>query len=180
MLAPTDSRRRSVRTGLFVLVAAQIAVVGHVVGGGMAPDLTELAAMSALLILALRPLAVRRYRFPALLTAMAGTQLGFHLVLTVAAAGHPGMGAVDPVRMIAFHAAAALLAAGLLAHGDRLWFALHGWLTRQLPRPAIIAPVTATPGWTAVVDRGGRTLRARLVGSTVSRRGPPTEPAPSC
>lgn len=180
MFAPTDSRWRSARTGAFVLVAALIAVVGHVVGGGMPPDLPLLVAMGGLLVVALRPLAGRRHRFPVLLAAMVGTQLAFHLVLTVATASHPGMDHIDPVRMVAFHAVAALVSTGLLAHGDRLWFALHGWLTRRLPRLDSRPAVLRRESWTAVVDRGGRILRSRLAGSAVSRRGPPTEPAPSC
>lgn len=178
-MSPTDGRWRSVRTCAFVLVAAQIAVTGHVVGGGMAPDLPLLLAMSALLVLALRPLAIRRYRFLVLLAAMAGTQLAFHLVLTVAAASHAGMDHIDPVRMLAFHAVAAAVSAGLLAHGDRMAFALCGWLTRRLPRSAPTPWIHLEPSWTAVVDRAGRLLRSRVVGSSVNRRGPPTEFAPS-
>lgn len=179
MSTPTDGRWRSVRTSAFVLVAAQIAVSGHIIGGGVPIDLPLLVGMSALLVVALRPLAVRRYRFPALLAAMAGTQLAFHLVLTVAAAGHAGMEHIDPVRMLTFHAVAGVVSAGLLAHGDRLLFALHGWLTRRLPR---LVPAPAIPGelsWTAVIDRAGHALRSRVAESSVNRRGPPTECVPS-
>ncbi|MEP6980744.1 MAG: hypothetical protein ABJA16_08290 [Nakamurella sp.] len=179
MSIPTDGCWRSVRTSAFVLVAAQIAVTGHVIGGGRPTDLSLLVGMSALLIVSLRPLAVRRYRFPTLLAAMAGTQLAFHLVLTVAAAGHSGMEHIHPIRMLTFHAVAAVVSAALLAHGDRLLCALHGWLTRRLPR---LVPVPAIPGeisWTAVIDRAGHVLRSRVAESSVKRRGPPTECVPS-
>ncbi len=178
MLAPTDGRWRSVRAGLFVLIAAQIAVLGHIAAGGTPPDLPLLAVMSGLLLTGLRSLATRRHSFPVLLAAMAGTQLAFHLVLTLA--DHHPAGGHDQGRMLAFHAAAAVLSAVLLAHGDRLLFALHGWLTRRRPR-LLTAPLPAVAvRWTAVVDRAGRVLRSRLSGSTVWRRGPPTECAPSC
>ncbi len=180
MRAPTDSRWCAVRTGAFVLVAAQIAVVGHIGGGGAPPDLPLLALMSALLVAALRPLAVRCHRFPVLLTAMVGTQLTFHLILTITTAGHTGDCPIDPLRMSVFHAAAALVSACLLATGDRILFALYGWLSRRLPRvcpaPAVLNVLT----WTAVVNRAGASLRPRVAGSSVLRRGPPRRCAPSC
>lgn len=178
--APIDGRWRSVRAGAFVLIAAQIAVLGHVIAGGTPPDLPLLVVMSGLLVAALRSVATRRQRFPILLAAMAGTQLAFHLVLTLADAHHGSPGHDDPVRMLAFHALAAVVSAGLLAHGDRMLFALMGWLARRRPRPRIVDPVVSTAGWTALVDRAGGVLRSRLAGSTVSRRGPPAEFAPSC
>ncbi|WP_111768156.1 hypothetical protein [Nakamurella deserti] len=180
MSAPTDGRWRSVRAGAFALLAAQIAVIGHLAGGGTPPDLPLLTAMCALLVVALLPLATRRQRFPALLVAMAGTQVGFHLVLSLAGTHHPVSDPGDPILMLAFHVLAALVTALMFSHGERLLFALHGWLTRLRPRLGALPPVAATAAWTAVVDRAGRVLRSRLTGSSVSRRGPPTEPAPSC
>ena len=178
VLAPTDGRWRSVRAGLFVLIAAQIAVLGHIAAGGTPPELPLLAMMSGLLLTGLRPLATRRRTFGVLLAAMAGTQVTFHLVLTLA--DHHPAGGHDQVRMLVFHAAAAVLSALLLAHGERLLFALHGWLTRLRPRLLTVPQPRDTRLWTAVVDRAGTTLRSRLTGSAVWRRGPPTEPAPSC
>jgi len=180
VLAPTDGRWRSVRAGAFALLAAQIAVVGHLAGGGVPPDLPLLTAMSVLLVIALRSLATRRQRFPALLAAMAGTQLGFHVVLSLAGSHHPASDHGEPVGMFVFHALAALVTALMFSQGERLLFALHSWLTRLRPRLDVLPPVAVTAAWTAVVDRAGRVLRSRLTGSSVSRRGPPTESAPSC
>lgn len=181
MLAPTDGRWRSARAGLFALVAAQIAVLGHVVAGGTPPDLPLLTVMTALLAFALRSVADRRRRTPELLAAMAGTQLVFHLVLSLADAHHMGGGHADPTRMLAFHVLAGVVSTGLLGHGEQLLFALYGWITRLRPRLTAAATPVGTPAsWTAVVDRAGIVLRSRSVGSTISRRGPPAEFAPSC
>lgn len=180
MSDPTDGRWRSVRSGAFVLIAAQIAAVGHIAGGGTPPDLPLLAAMSAVLMVALRSVATARRRFPVLLAAMAGTQLVFHAVLTLTDAHHATAHHDDPVRMLVFHALAALVSASLLGHGERLLFAIHRWLVRHRPVLPAVRVVGTVPGWTPVVERGGRPWRPRVAAAAVSRRGPPAEPAPSC
>ena len=136
--------------------------------------------MSALLLVVLRSVATRRLRFPTLLAAMSGTQVVFHLVLTMAGSHHAATHE-NPLPMVAFHALAALIAAGLLAHGEKLLFALHHRLIRRRLFAVVTGPVAPSAGWTAVVDRAGHALRSRLTGTTVSRRGPPAaELAPSC
>lgn len=174
MAPPTTGRWRSARAGAFALLAAQISVTGHVIAGGTLPDLSLVLAMTALLAACLSGLARQRRGFGSLLAMMAGTQVVFHLLLTLGATQHP-MAQSDshPARMWVFHAVAALLSAALLAHGEQLLFALHGWLHRlrptlpQRPRPLLRL------SWTAVVDHQSVPLAERLIGAAVSRRGPP-------
>jgi hypothetical protein len=177
--ASLDGRWRTVRAGAFVLIAAQITALGHVAGGGSPPDLPLLATMSGLLLAALRSLTTRRRRFPVVLAAMSGTQVLFHFVLALSDA-HTPSGATQPLRMLVFHVVAAVTAAALLAYGDQLLFALHGRLRRLLPRVALAAPIAVVATWTAIAERAGRRLRSRLDRSSISRRGPPAELAPSC
>lgn len=180
MPAPTTGRWRSVRAGAFALLAAQITVLGHLVAGGGAPDLTLLVAMSLLLVGCLRGLGGRRHGFGPLLAAMVLTQVVFHLLLTLAEARHPMPGGQDdhPLRMWLFHAVAALVSAALLAYGERLLFVLSGWASRLIPQRASVPAVSGINCWIAVVDRQGTTLRDRLVEGALHRRGPPVGVVP--
>lgn len=180
MIGPTTGRWRTARAGAFALLAAQIAVFGHVIAGGSPPGLTLLAAMSALLVGGLRGLCRQRRSFRELLTAMAGTQVVFHLMLTLAGSGHdPGGPHGDhPLRMLVYHAAVAMLTAALLAHGEQLLFALHGWISRLVPQ--VTPPRRVAPGqfWVAMLDRRGHEVRDLFNSGSLSRRGPPAAPAP--
>ena len=186
MPAPTTGRWRSVRAGAFTLLAAQITIAGHVLAAGSPPDLTLVVAISALLVVSLRSLGRQRRGFGVLLGAMAGTQVVFHLLLTLSDTRHPMGLPIGPtvptddhsVQMWVFHAAAAVLSAALLAYGETVLFALFGWLHRLLPRSVPPRPVAEPRSWIAMLDTDSR-LRDRLVSAACYRRGPPLGPVPA-
>lgn len=162
----------TVRATLFALIAAEVAAVGHLVGGGSAPDLPLLAGMSALLVCSLRPLSDRRAGFAVLLGTMGGTQVVFHWVSSLAGAPHSHAG--SGWRMWLFHAAAAVVSATVLAYGERLAVSLATWRKRRRPaappRPQRQAetPSGGLPRPDVPVRRG-----ARIATRPATRRGPP-------
>ena len=167
-------RWRQLRAGGFAVLAGQISLAGHVVAGGQLPDLPLLIAMTALVAGCALGLARQQRGFWPLLITMSITQLVFHLTLTLNDSRH-GMLDADPhpMRMLVFHAVAAVLAAGLLAFGEHLLFRLLGWLSRLIPRrPA--GPMAATGTlWTAILQVTRVLLARAEAGTPLSRRGPP-------
>lgn len=158
------ARARSALIATGVLVAT---LTAHSWASGQLPDALPLA-LAALLATALGSAIGERRRAPASLIALAfGSQVALHLVLAVGGHGH---GALLPgPAMLAAHAAAALLIAGLALEADRVITALRRLLASMapalpaLPSPAapVLVPTLAHP----IVPARDRTW---------SRRGPPT------
>lgn len=178
------------RGGVLGLVAMLVTYVGHVLAGGDPVAVRELVVpvvVSAGLCLML---SRRRLSFLALLTALGGSQVLFHLwflradLLTTGAHSstssmtmgqmHGGLG-----LMIAAHAAAAVVSALLLLVcedglwdllallASRLWVAVSTVVaTPRRPCLQRVAATTAVPSWTSW-----------LVGSVQPRRGPPAAAA---
>lgn len=169
-LDPTGPGWRLVRSGAFTTLAAQICITGHVLGGGELPDLPLVAVLTAVLYGAVSGLARTRRGFWPLLATMAGSQLLFHLALTLNPHGMPA-GDPHPVRMWLFHGLAALAGAALLAHGDRLLFALAGWFRRLLP---VVTAARAVAGSAGAATGDAVLLPAGAdPAAFVRRRGPP-------
>ncbi len=165
---PASRRGRCLRSGLFSVLAAEVSVLGHVIGGGQSPDLALLVALSLLLWATVAGLARQRSSFRVLLATMGLTHVVFHLALTLDGHSHEQ---TQPLRMWAFHAMAAVCCAGLLAYGDRLLFRLASWAARWRPARWPGQPVRSTAR-VAPVDRV-RPLSDRRWQAAPPGRSPP-------
>jgi hypothetical protein len=165
-------RWRWLRSGGFAALAGQIAIAGHVVGGGHAPNLPLLVALTAALAAATSSLAGDWRTFRQLLVGMAGVQVAFHLLLGLS--DHHGLSPEHPERMFAFHAVAAVIGAALLAYGDAMLFSLVSWFRRLLPASHTLPPVVGRPAL-RYLRRGDRPQPTSW--SPLQRRGPPAAPA---
>ena len=139
--------------------SACLGVAAHVAAGGRAPGVVLCVVAGALLVRLAYGLTGRRRGLPAIVGALAGSQLALHVAFTVnghatAAGDHhheltpaelfverDGHGLTGPILMIVLHLAAVLLTALLLHHADRMIWAtdaLHGAVTQAAPR--LVAP----------------------------------------
>lgn len=189
------------RGGIFALVSAQLAALGHLVGGGMLPPPIVVLGGGGLIALAAMALAGRQRGFVGIFSLLTASQLLFHLLFSAATnmcampaesaaaagmagmAGRPGMpgsvavpgmcGGLDGARMIAFHAIAAALTALVLTFGDAVLFRLAAVWLRALHRPSNPAPAAAsTAGW-SVRSSTRSMLPAGPALMRHPRRGPP-------
>ncbi|MGI8418715.1 MAG: hypothetical protein ACR2P2_21450 [Nakamurella sp.] len=200
---PTSRSWRVLRGGIFALVSAQLAALGHLVGGGMLPSPTVVLGGGGLIALAAILLARRQRGFVGIFSLLAASQLPFHLLFSATAnmctmpadsaaasmsrmSGMSGMSAIgrsvaaqgmcggfDGARMIAFHAIAAALTALVLAHGDTVLFRLAAIWLRALRKP-LIPPLAAASTAGWSVRRSTRSiLPAGAALVRHPRRGPP-------
>lgn len=164
------------RSAAFAAVATEIAALGHIVGGGTAPDLAVLVAGGAGAGAVTLGLARKRRGPTEILAAMLACQLGFHLLFSIDThdmAGASGFATADALRMGTFHLVAAALSTAVLATGERTLFGLFSALARSVRIPVPPAVVDLPPRWTA---RFFACATARPEGpllSTSPRRGPP-------
>ena len=175
-----------VRGGVLGLVAMLLAYGGHVAGGGdplAARELVVPVAFSAVLCVML---SRRRLSFLALLTALGGSQLGFHLWFQLghllashahASTSPMGMGQMHggPGLMIAAHAVAATVSAALLLAGENGLWDLLALLAHRLWVAVSIFVAAPARSWPALVPVAAHAASwtSRLAGSVQSRRGPP-------
>lgn len=87
-------RWRLVRGGLFAMVSAQLAALGHLVGGGMLPSPTIVLGVGGLVAMAAVGLVGRQRGFVGILSLLATSQLLFHLLFstTTTMCGMPAAG----------------------------------------------------------------------------------------
>lgn len=198
MLDPFASRWRHLRGGIFALMAAQLAALGHLVGGGGLPPASVVLIAGGLIALAAAGLARQRRGFGWIFGLLLLCQLLFHLLFSLSdpaghsMAGHrtaaptgamatmaaptPGdsMLLLGGAQMMLFHLVAALLAALLLARGDRALFKLAELYRRVIT--AVGAPpmlrIKVPIRWS--IHRSARVmLPAGPVLDRHPRRGPP-------
>ncbi|GAA2018637.1 hypothetical protein JL107_15020 [Nakamurella flavida] len=192
---PASRGWRIVRTGIFAVTAAQLAALGHLAGGGPAPDRALLLLAVAAAAIGLHPLTRRRLGLPVLLAATTVAQLLFHVLFMLGA--HPAgtsrmagamsaesmsadsmtagtmSGAASSAPMVAFHVLAAAATALLLARGEtalfRLFAAWRRTVLRAVGRPAVRVPLrwSPAPARDVAVLIGARLAAVRVV------RGPP-------
>lgn len=184
---PTSATWRRLRAGLFAVVAALLAALGHLVGGGALPDLAALLTATAVVAPVAGGLARRQRGYPAILGVLALSQGLFHLLFGLTGhGGHamPMAGALsgplpDPMsaRMLALHLVSAALTALVLTRGEAAVFRLSAVLRRLVRRSVtVLLPTIAGP------QRPPRrpTRAHRGTGHPVvrhPRRGPPLLPA---
>lgn len=184
MPAPTTTRWRLLRAGIFAVVAGQLAALGHVLGGGRLPDLAVLITVTVFLGGAISGLADRRRTGPQIFGMLVLAQFAFHTVflLTTGHTAHAdlpvgGLSVLGAGPMLAFHLIAALATSWLLTGGESALFRLCAALRRVLLPARRVPPVSLAPAWTAMVTGGAGAVRlwaGEL--SLISRRGPPGAP----
>jgi hypothetical protein len=170
---------RRFRGCALVGLTALLTAVGHLAGGGAAPDLAPLAVLLPLLGWPVVAMA-DRCRGPLATTAVLGAgQLLLHELMVALHGHHHAAGSAlssappTDAAMVAAHAAATALIALALRHADRGLTAVGAALRRVVPRRPIAPPadrplaVRAVPG-PAVPVRIRRALAVTHV-----RRGPP-------
>jgi hypothetical protein len=167
---------RALRGGLLAGTSASLAVVAHVIGGGMLPD-TGLTVLLTVGVAAAGIALANRRRGPVeILLALGGSHLGIHLMLTVAAnSEHVDGPPMNGWLMTGGHVVAVLIAAVLLTKAEAAFFALACALALLLPRWLLGAsrpPVAAEGSPAARPAPADRRIRV-LLRRACARRGPP-------
>lgn len=148
------------------------AAIAHAAAHGSIPDLVALLPVVAVVTLIVLALPIRRLGLPVILGLLGASQLAIHLLSTYLADGvHHHGGAHDSWLMLAAHTGATLVTALVLAHGEKLWWRLVGWLSRRRVRFVAALVVLRGPA-TPSVDLN-RPVWIHIVRGAVSRRGPP-------
>jgi hypothetical protein len=168
----TKRAMRGLRSALVALSTTVIAVAAHRAGHGTAPPLLALVPVVLAAWGVAYALAGRRVSRRELLALLGGAQLGIHgLSVYLAGPVHHDPGDAS-LPMVLAHAAATVLTALLLEHGERMWWGLLRMLggryrtvrARDLP-PPVRRPVP-------VASRAVPTL-TRLCAGPVGTRAPP-------
>ncbi|HEV3357149.1 MAG TPA: hypothetical protein VG247_10160 [Pseudonocardiaceae bacterium] len=173
-LAPSRGALRVVRGSVLAITSAALAVLAHVLGGGMPPStgLTLLLTIGA--AAGGVALADRQRGGITILAALGTSHLAIHELLTLCT---PAMDMGSPVNaqvMLAAHVAAILLAAVLLARAERAIYLLAALLAMLLPRWIVVhfehpEPAPAPRCHAAPAPKAIRVLLRRVN----ARRGPP-------
>ncbi|AUG31219.1 hypothetical protein IC744_06405 [Microbacterium hominis] len=182
---------RALRGTAAAAIATTLASTGHTFGGGAAPSLWLLVAVTVLAA----PLAVamvgRRRSLPRLAAAIATAQIALHTAFAVVGgaapvtpAGHehvmPGVaigvatthaGGHLTAAMLIGHLVAALVTIALVAYGERLLAMIARGVRRLLARAAVTAPGPRPRAHAAPTDR--RIALPLFLLSALRRRGPP-------
>ncbi len=188
---PSGGVVRAARAAYLATVILGLAVAGHVLGGGSWPSWGALSGVVVLAGALSAVLTRTRLRAPRLAATLAGGQLAVHEVLSWTT-GHGSMGhdhaamALDPtegmpsgwltpwlgadLRMLAGHAVAIVLAAAVIAHGERvLWLVWESLRPRAIAgRAPVVLPLVRH--WCAAVVLPPHTATLAL---TADPRGPP-------
>lgn len=194
MSDPTRGALRQVRSAVLAVVVLALAATAHVLAGGELPTLLVLSGLA--LGTACATWALTRFRLGrvAILAVLGAGQFLLHQAFelfgpssAVATTGHdhsaaamaaqlssatPMTGMTDSLPMVTAHVLATILAALVVAHGERALWALLAWCT-PLARVLrlVLPPVTPRPA-RRVETTARRPRRLDLVRVT-PRRGPP-------
>ena len=173
-LAPSRGVLRVVRGSVLAITSATLAVLAHVIGGGMPPStgLTLLLTVGA--AAAGVALADRQRGGIAILAALGTSHLAIHLLLTLCT---PDMDMGSPINaqaMLGAHLVAIALAAVLLTRAERAIYALAGLLAMLLPRWIVVlfAAPEPPPAPAPTIEPAEKAMRV-LLRRACSRRGPP-------
>lgn len=168
---------RLVRGLLVAVWGAGLAATGHVLEGGGVPGRPAVLLLVLLAAAACTALSDREWSFGRLLVALGGVELLVHLAMAAghgAAASPSGLTAAGPSgwTMLGAHAAAALLSAWGLRHGESLYWRVCDHLNRR-PLPRVRSgPVVGSPPLLAHREPVTPTSVLHLR-DALSRRGPP-------
>jgi hypothetical protein len=191
MRSPASGSLRALRAGLVALVCVSFALAGHVMSGGARPSMVGLAAVSFITFAAMLSFTRRERSFGAYFRALLAGQVAFHASFMLgaqhgatAAGSHShhasaeltaqaGSSLLVSPAMAAGHVLAALLAAALLAFGERaVWAAYRvvAFLLTPFLEPAVDYP-SSSPR--ARAQRSSGKAIGLLIARSRGRRGPP-------
>ena len=182
--APARGKLRVVRGIVLAVTSATLAVIAHVIGGGMAPDTGLTVLLTAGVAAGGVALADRQRSGFAILVALGVSHLAIHLLLSLSApamsatsmsagmdmSGGPG---VNGQVMLAAHCVAVLLAAGLLTKAEVAIFLLAALVAMLLPRWITVLPVRLVPPAAPRPAEHADQVMLVLLRRACSRRGPP-------
>jgi hypothetical protein len=163
-----------VRGSVLAIISAALAVLAHVLGGGMPPSTGLTLLLTVGTAAGGVALADRQRGGFAILAALGSSHLAIHLILTLCT---PDMDMGSPINaqaMLGAHLTAIALAAALLTRAERAIYALAELLAMLLPRWVVVlfvAPEPA-PAPTRDVAPAEKAIRV-LLRRACSRRGPP-------
>lgn len=199
MLQPTHGVNRMIRTATLAGTCVLITVTGHGAASGHV-SLLGIGLLAVLMALLAGFATSRELTFGQLLSFAAIAQVGAHVLLSFLApipgahampsvsaslGGHhggltaPGTGFDLPVAMIAVHALLCVAMAGLLRHGEQLFFRLHRTLPAifrvmlgtAIARTVDVLPVPR-PRFAGFADDAPLPT-LDLIRDQIARRGPP-------
>jgi hypothetical protein len=162
------------RGAALAALSTLLTAVGHVAGGGTAPDLALLAVLFPLLAGVFVTVAERCRGAVGTITTLGAGQLVLHELMVLL---HPAHHVADPrvsgVGMLAMHVGVTFVTAVVLRHADRAVVGLLAALRRVVPRRLTLPPADR-PLPTRPVPGPAIPARLALVLSAVQvRRGPP-------
>jgi hypothetical protein len=165
---------RVVRGSVLAITSATLAVLAHVIGGGMPPSTGLTLLLTVGVAAAGVALADRQRGGVAILAALGTSHLAIHLLLTLCT---PDMDMGSPFNaqtMLAAHAVAILLAAVLLTGAERAVYALAELLALLLPRWIVVVVLAPEPppAPSHAEEPAEKVMRV-LLRRVCSRRGPP-------
>jgi hypothetical protein len=165
---------RVVRGSVLAITSATLAVLAHVIGGGMPPSTGLTLLLTAGVAAGGVALADRQRGGFAILAALGTSHLAIHLLLTLCT---PDMDMGSPISaqaMLGAHVVAVLLAALLLTRAERAIYALAQQLAMLLPRWIVVHFHAPEPPRVPVcaADEVEKSMRV-LLRRACARRGPP-------
>lgn len=173
-LAPSRGMLRVVRGSVLAITSATLAVLAHMLGGGMPPSTGLTLLLTVGTAAGGVALADRQRGGFAILAALGTSHLAIHLLLTLCT---PDMDMGSPINaqaMLGAHLGAILLAAALLTRAERAIYALAGQLAMLLPRWIVVLFVTPEPPTAPTRDAEPVVQAIRvLLRRACARRGPP-------
>lgn len=169
---------RAVRGWLLALPSMALAVAGHGLAGGGVPDLGVALPLTVLLAWAGAAVLDRVRGTLALVGVLGLIQLGLHQLLTELVHTHgPSQAPVDGWTMLAAHAVATVITAGLLARASAALTLVAAALDRMRGRLALLCatpvPAPAAIGRPSAVPARPGSLLEITLRRAQSRRGPP-------
>ena len=173
-LAPSRGALRVIRGSVLAVISAALAVLAHVLGGGMPPS----TGLTLLVTLGTAAggvaLADRQRGGFAILAALGASHLAIHLVLTLCTPDMDMGSPFNPQAMFGAHVTAIVLAALLLTRAERAIYGLAEQLAMLLPRWVVVLFVApqAPPARPRVAPPVEKAIRV-LLRRACSRRGPP-------
>ncbi len=177
---PAASRHswRGARAGVAASLAVCVALLGHLAGGGRAPDALAVAVTVVVAGLVAHRLAARRWTVRTLTALVVGVQGGVHLWCATTAPSAPGSATASSGAMLLGHALATVATVALLQHGEQALSALTELLVaRPLRRLGYALAPAGRRGApvleTGVADGSAARLHHLLLGAALRLRGPP-------
>ena len=173
-LAPSRGTLRVLRGSVLAITSATLAVLAHVLGGGMPPSTGLTVLLTVGTAACGVALADRQRGGFAILAALGASHLAIHLILTLCT---PDMDMGSPISakaMLGAHLTAIVLAAVLLTRAERAIYGLAELLAMLLPRWVVVLNVAAdaSPGPARAAQPAEKAIRV-LLQRACSRRGPP-------